>query len=232
MFYEEVERAGGPDVGVFFGAQLFIGPTIAASGTPEQKERYLPPMLRGETVWCQGFSEPNAGSDLASLTTRVVRDADEYVINGQKVWTSFCAVADYCQVLARTDPAAPKHRGITCLIVPFDTPGVEVRPLQTMVGEDDFGEVFFDDVRVPVENRLGEEHGGWRIAMETLSFERGPAFARGLLRLIAGSVSCARWRRRRAAAATPRGTIRAFGASSASTPRTSNRSTCCCVAKC
>jgi alkylation response protein AidB-like acyl-CoA dehydrogenase len=183
VFYEEAERAGAPDVGVHFAGQNFIGPTIIVEGTTEQRERYLPPILRGDEVWCQGFSEPDAGSDLAGLRTRAVRDGDEYVINGQKVWTSYCAVADYCELLVRTDPNAPRHRGITCVIVPMRTAGIEVRPLRTMVGYSEFGEVFFDGVRIPVESRLGAENDGWRVAMVTLGFERGTAFARSLLQL-------------------------------------------------
>lgn len=185
-FLEEAEKAHAPDIGVHFPGQLFVGPTIIAEGTHEQKARHLEPILKGEECWCQGFSEPNAGSDLAGLRTRAVRDGDEYVITGQKIWTSYCAVADFCELLVRTDPDAPKHKGITCLIVPMDTPGVEVRPLKTIVGYSEFGEVFFDEARVPVTSRLGEENDGWRVARVTLGFERGTAFTRGLMQLIRG----------------------------------------------
>lgn len=180
-FAEEAERAGAPDIGMHFPGQLFIGPTIIRLGTDEQKRRWLPSTLSGDTVWCQGFSEPDAGSDLASLSTRAVRDGNHYVVTGQKVWTSFSPVADLCELLVRTDRDAPKHKGITCLVVPMDSPGIQVRPLRTIVGNSEFGEVFFDEVRVPVDNVLGEVNGGWKVAMVTVEFERGSAFARSAL---------------------------------------------------
>ena len=181
IFLEETERAGAPYVGVNFVGLLHAGPTIAVEGTAEQQQRYLDPILRGDEVWCQGFSEPGAGSDLAALRTRVVRDGDHYVVNGSKIWTSHAQVADYCELLVRTDPDAPKHKGITWLILPMDTPGVEVRPLKTIAGSSEFSEVFLSDVRIPVENRVGEENDGWRVAMVTFSFERGTAFVGELL---------------------------------------------------
>jgi alkylation response protein AidB-like acyl-CoA dehydrogenase len=176
IYIEETERARAPYVGCNFVAQLHAGPTLIAEGSPEQKAFHLPAMLRGDQVWCQGFSEPNAGSDLASLRTRAVRDGNEYVINGQKIWTSFGQVADYCEMLVRTNPDVKKHAGITWLIVPMDRPGIDVRPLRAMEGASEFCEVFLDDVRVPVTNRVGEENDGWRVANVTLSFERGTAF--------------------------------------------------------
>jgi alkylation response protein AidB-like acyl-CoA dehydrogenase len=181
IFLEETENAGAPYVGVNFVGLLHAGPTLYAEASAEQKAQHLPRILRGDEIWCQGFSEPSAGSDLASLRTRAERDGDEYVINGQKIWTSHAQVADYCEMLVRTDPNADKHRGISWLIVPMDTPGIDVRPLRTIRGSSEFSEVFLDDVRVPVANRVGEENDGWRVAMVTFSFERGTAFVSEML---------------------------------------------------
>ena len=181
IFLEETTKMGAPYVGMNFVAQLHAGPTLILEATAEQQARHLPAMLKGEEVWCQGFSEPNAGSDLASLSTRAIRDGDHYVVTGQKIWTSFGHVADYCELLVRTDPEAPKHRGITWLICPMDLPGIEVRPITTVAGSSEFCEVFFDEVRIPVENRVGDENDGWRVAMVTFSFERGTAFISELL---------------------------------------------------
>jgi alkylation response protein AidB-like acyl-CoA dehydrogenase len=181
IFLEETERLGAPYVGCNFVGLLHAGPTLITEASDAQKAAHLPAILRGDEVWCQGFSEPNAGSDLASLSTRAVRDGDHYVISGQKIWTSFAQIADYCEMLVRTDLEAPKHRGITWLIMPMDLPGIEVRPIKTALGASEFSEVFLDEVRVPVENRVGAENDGWRVAMVTFSFERGTAFISELL---------------------------------------------------
>ncbi len=148
------------------------GPTIIVHGTEEQKKKYLPGMLAGTDIWCQGYSEPEAGSDLASLKTRAVRDGDDYVLNGQKIWTTIAHIAKRMIFLARTDADAPKHKGITYFIVDMDTPGIDVRPLMNMAGAHEFNEVFFDNVRVPKENIIGEENRGWYTAVTTLDFER------------------------------------------------------------
>ena len=185
IFLEETERAGAPYVGVNFVGQLHAGPTLIAEATDEQRAAHLPRILRGDEVWCQGFSEPGAGSDLASLECKAVRSGDDYLVNGQKIWTSFAQVADYCELLVRTDPDAPKagrkHQGITWLICPMGTPGIEVRPMRTIQGSSEFSEVFFSDVRIPVANRVGAENDGWRVAMVTFSFERGTAFTSELI---------------------------------------------------
>jgi alkylation response protein AidB-like acyl-CoA dehydrogenase len=168
-------------VGCNFVGTLHAGPTLIAEGTPEQQAAHLPGILRGDHVWCQGFSEPDSGSDLASLRTRAVRDGDHYVVTGHKIWTSHAQVADYCELLVRTDTSV-KHKGITWLIMPMDSPGIELQPLRTLTGVSDFNEMFLDEVRIPVENRVGDENDGWRVAMVTFSFERGTAFVSELLR--------------------------------------------------
>jgi alkylation response protein AidB-like acyl-CoA dehydrogenase len=180
IFLEETYRAGAPDIGLNFIGLSHAGPTVAAVGSPEQKAARLPGILRGDEIWCQGFSEPSAGSDLAALRTAAVRDGDDYVINGQKIWTSYGHMADWCEILVRTDPAAPKHKGITWLMMPMDSPGLDVRPLRTATGSMEYCEMFLDEVRVPVANRVGAENDGWGVAMVTLTFERGSAMV-GLL---------------------------------------------------
>lgn len=148
------------------------GPTIIVHGTEEQKKKYLPGIINGTDIWCQGYSEPGSGSDLASLQTRAVRDGDDYIINGQKIWTSLAHMAKHMIVLTRTDPDAPKHKGITYFTLDMKSPGINVRPLINMAGSHEFNEVFFDNVRVPKENIIGEENRGWYAAMTTLDFER------------------------------------------------------------
>ncbi len=168
---EEFGEAGVPANSGGFGVMM-IGPTIIEHGTEEQKSEFLGGIVRGETIWCQGYSEPGAGSDLASLQTRAVRDGDDYVVNGQKIWTTGAQYADWMYMLVRTDPDAPKHRGITYLLVDMRSPGVTVRPLTTLAGTQTFNEVFFEDVRVPVKNRMGDENRGWYVGTTTLDFER------------------------------------------------------------
>jgi alkylation response protein AidB-like acyl-CoA dehydrogenase len=172
IFYEEYARAQGPGRLGHIGEHL-LGPTIIAFGTTEQKERFLPKILSGEEMWCQGYSEPDAGSDLANIATRAELDGDEWVVNGQKVWTSLAHWSDWCFVLARTDRDAPKHKGISYLLVPMRQPGVEIRPIVQISGGSEFNEVFFSDARTAAENVVGEVNGGWKVAMGTLAFERG-----------------------------------------------------------
>ncbi len=167
---EEFAEHEAPQLGGF--GVMMIGPTLIVHGSDEQKAEHLPRILKGEVNWCQGWSEPNAGSDVASLTTRAVRDGDEYVINGQKIWTTGAQFSDWMYMLARTDPDAPKHRGISYFLIDMKSPGVTVRPLTTMTGSQTFNEVFFENVRVPAKNRVGEENRGWYIGTTTLDFER------------------------------------------------------------
>jgi len=183
VYHEEYARAKAPYIGVNFVGLLHGGPTLIAEGTEQQKKRHLNNILRGDEVWSQGFSEPGAGSDLASLRTRAVRDGDDYVVTGQKIWSSFAQVSDFNELLVRTDPDAPKHRGISWLILPMDSAGIEVRPLRTINGESEFSEIFLDEVRVPVSNRVGAENDGWRVTNVTLRFERGTAFAGDMYQL-------------------------------------------------
>ena len=175
---EEFARADAPMRADFFGDTL-VGPTILQWGTEEQKRAFIPRILDGTIAWCQGFSEPDAGSDLASLKTRATLDGDEWVVSGQKVWTTQAQFADYVFLLARTDPDAPKHQGISYLLVPMKQPGVEVRPIKQIDGSSEFNEVFFADARCPVENVVGGVNNGWKVAMTTLGFERGASSTTG-----------------------------------------------------
>jgi alkylation response protein AidB-like acyl-CoA dehydrogenase len=172
IFHEEYARAGGPGRVGHIGEQL-VGPTILAFGTDAQKRRFLPGILRGDELWCQGYSEPNAGSDLAGVQTRAVIEGGGWSISGQKIWTSLAQTADWCFVLCRTDPVAPKHRGLSYLLVPMRQPGISLRPITQMLGTSEFCEVFFDGARTDADNVVGPVNGGWKVAMATLAFERG-----------------------------------------------------------
>jgi len=176
LFEEELDRIGAPRPIASSGAVDLIGSAILRHGTDAQRKRFLGPLLSGGDLWCQGFSEPGAGSDLASLRTRADRDGDEFVVNGQKVWTSHADIADFCFLLCRTEPDAPKHKGISLLLVDMKHPGISVRPLEQMTGDAEFCEVFFDNVRVPANLLVGEPGAGWQIAMGILAHERGPVW--------------------------------------------------------
>jgi alkylation response protein AidB-like acyl-CoA dehydrogenase len=172
IFNEEMATHRAPRPAHLVIGLGMAGPTIIVHGTEEQKRRWLPGMLAGTDVWCQGYSEPEAGSDLASLRTRAVKDGDDYVLNGQKIWSTIAHIAKWMICLARTDPEAPKHKGITYFIVDMKSPGLDVRGLTNMADTHEFNEVFFDNVRVPKENIVGEENRGWYVGMTTLDFER------------------------------------------------------------
>lgn len=171
IYQQELARVNAPPLVNGLGIML-VGPTLIHWGTEEQKKRYVPKILSAEEIWCQGYSEPGAGSDVASLQTRAVEEGDYFVVNGQKVWTSDAHHADRCILLVRTDPNAPKHKGISYLLVDMHSPGVTVRPLVQITGDANFNEVFFEDVRVPKENLVGEKNQGWQVAITTLMFER------------------------------------------------------------
>ncbi|HZR84309.1 MAG TPA: acyl-CoA dehydrogenase [Candidatus Binatia bacterium] len=171
IFMEETARAKAP-LPVNLAGLTMAGPVLIKHGTEKQKARFLRPILTSDEIWCQGFSEPGAGSDLASLRTSAVLDGDDFLVNGQKVWTSWAHQADWCMLLVRTDPQAPKHKGITFLVVDMRSPGITVRPLRQISGDDDFNELFFDNLRVPRENVIGEVNRGWEIAITCLMHER------------------------------------------------------------
>jgi alkylation response protein AidB-like acyl-CoA dehydrogenase len=180
---EEFAKAGAPMRADFFGDTL-VGPTILQWGTEEQKQEFIPGILQGKIAWCQGFSEPNSGSDLASLKTSAVLDGDEWVINGQKVWTTQAQYADYVFLMCRTDPSAPQHAGISYLLVPMHQEGVEVRPITQVDGSAEFNEVFFTNARCPKGNVVGGVNNGWKVAMTTLGFERGSSSTTGYRRFL------------------------------------------------
>jgi alkylation response protein AidB-like acyl-CoA dehydrogenase len=177
IFSEEIARAGAPQMANVLGLAMG-GPTVIAHGTEEQKQRFLPPILSADEIWCQGFSEPESGSDLASLKTRAVRNANEWVVTGQKVWTTYAHEAKWCMLVARTDPDVPRHRGLTYFLMDMDQDGVDVRPLVQITGEAEFNELFIEEARIPDENIVGGEGNGWPVAITTLMHERvGLAFA-------------------------------------------------------
>jgi alkylation response protein AidB-like acyl-CoA dehydrogenase len=203
IFNEEYARAEGPVRLSFFGEGL-LGPTLIAFGTEEQKQRFLPPILKSEEFWCQGFSEPDAGSDLANVKTTAVLDGEEWVLNGQKVWTSLGHIADWIFVVCKTDPAAPKkHQGISFILCPVDQPGVELRPIKQLTGESEFNETFFTDARTSADLVVGPVNDGWKVVMGTLGFERGTAFLGEILQWAAEFDSLIEYAREQGTSADP-----------------------------
>jgi alkylation response protein AidB-like acyl-CoA dehydrogenase len=196
IFDEEMALAGAPPIVGLIGIGI-IGPTILAVGTEEQKQRFIRKMLRADEIWAAGFSEPNAGSDLGSMSTRAVLDGDDFVVNGQKIWTTGAQYSDWIFLMVRTNPNAPRFAGVSCLLVDMKTEGISVRPLKQMTGEEEFNEVFFTDVRVPAENLFGELHGGWQVLMTALMNERtniGGGMHVAMVRLLDRVVDVARKR--------------------------------------
>ena len=183
IWYEEYATRGFPGIDACFVGLSHAGPTLITRASDDQKHFHLPKILKGEVIWCQGFSEPEAGSDLAALRTKAVLDGDDLVVSGQKLWTSFATVADYQELLVRTDNTSGKHHGISWVICDMSAPGIDVRPIETIEGGADFCEVFYDNVRIPLSNVVGEIDNGWSVAMSTLSFERGTAFTANQVRL-------------------------------------------------
>ncbi|MDN3653814.1 acyl-CoA dehydrogenase family protein [Thalassotalea ponticola] len=173
LIFEEEYYAADAPMRVNQNGQLLLGPTLMEFGTQEQKQRFLPRMAASEDMWAQGWSEPNAGSDMAAIRSKAIRDGDEYVISGQKTWSTRATFADWTFGLFRSDPESSRHHGLSYIMVPLDAPGVTIRPIKALNGKDAFAEIFFDEVRVPVENRIGDEGQGWKVAMATAGFERG-----------------------------------------------------------
>jgi len=185
IWYEELSRAHAPaqHVSTTYVALMHAGPTVMARGTEEQKRYHLPRILSGETLWCQGFSEPNAGTDLAALRTKGTLDGDHVVVNGAKMWTTDAAHADFMELLIRTDPDSQRHKGLTWLICDMTSPGIDIKPIRTMLQDEHVNMVYLDDVRIPLANVVGEVNGGWATALATLSFERGLGFIADQLEL-------------------------------------------------
>ena len=194
LWYEACVDAGAPSpLDATFVSLNHAGPTLIACGTEQQKAFHLPRILSGEVLWCQGFSEPEAGSDLASLRTRGVVDGDHLVVNGHKIWSSYADIADYQELLIRTDPGSHRHQGLSWVICDMRAPGITVRPIRNMAGETHFAEVFYDDVRIPLTHVVGDLHDGWRVAMTTLSFERSTAAVALQLELSAKAQRLCAW---------------------------------------
>ncbi len=207
IYEQELERAGTSVPFTGFGIPL-LGPTLIHWGSGEQKKRFLPKIMTAEEIWCQGYSEPNSGSDLASLQTRAREDGDYFVVNGSKIWTSAAHHADWIFLLVRTDPEAPKHKGISYLLVNMHSPGITVRPLVQMTGARGFNQVFFEDVRVPRQNIVGEKNQGWQVAITTLMFERSGGHDRGLMRQVRELAALAKRLRRNGRSAWEDGGVR------------------------
>jgi alkylation response protein AidB-like acyl-CoA dehydrogenase len=207
IYHQELERAGTAAPFTGFGIPL-LGPTLIHWGTEEQKRRFIPRILTAEEIWCQGYSEPNAGSDLAGLQTRAVEDGDDFVVNGAKIWTSAAHHADWIFLLVRTDREAPKHKGISYLLLDMKSPGVTVRPLVQMTGARGFNQVFFEDVRVPKRNIVGQKNQGWQVALTTLMFERSTGHDRGLARQVHELAELARRLPRNGATASDASSVR------------------------
>jgi alkylation response protein AidB-like acyl-CoA dehydrogenase len=206
-YAEELVRADAPGLVNGIGIGL-VGPTLMQWGTEEQKRRYIPKILSADEIWCQGYSEPNAGSDVASLQTRAVEEGDYFIVNGQKVWTSGAHRADWCILLTCTDPDAPKHKGISYLLADMHSPGITVRPLIQITGERGFNEVFFEDVRIPKQNLVGPKNQGWQVAVTTLMFERTGMAGRDLSGQLADLASLAKLLKRSGASAWEDGHVR------------------------